>query len=156
MSETDRALGLTGVWSGEYWYGAGTERTKFAANLLETAGSLAGTTLEPAPPSISSNGELGADLTGFRDGQDVRFTKVYSTATKRLAPIAYLGLVDLDLQVIEGGWRIGGVFSVRGGFIMRRLTLSKERITEGASAATARDETHAVATPPRRSPIKAD
>ena len=156
MSESDRALGLSGVWSGEYWYGAGNERIKFAANLLETTGSLAGTTLEPAPPSISSNGELGADLTGVRDGQDVRFTKVYSTATERLAPIAYSGLADADLLVIEGGWRIGGVFSVRGGFIMRRVTLLKERISEKASAATPREGIDAIAMSRQKSPIEAD
>src|SRR5262249_1391451 len=69
-----RDTDLTGVWSGEYWYDAGAGlRTGFAAHLIETAGSLEGTTLE----RVGGAGELSACLVGSHDGADVAFTKVY-------------------------------------------------------------------------------
>jgi len=123
MSAEQQESGLSGVWSGEYWYAGGDLRTQFAAHVVETAGSLGGTTLENAP----GWGELSAVLTGARNGSDVTFTKVYDE-TKRLraSPIAYTGAADASLAVIEGEWVLLERNPLRGGFIMRRLPQAKQ------------------------------
>jgi hypothetical protein len=125
MSNEERESNLSGVWTGEYWYGAGADRTQFVAHIVETAGSLAGTTLEPA--SFVASGELSAVLTGVRDGYDVSFTKTYDAAIELgAAPIAYSGAADGALAVIEGEWRLLERNPLRGGFVVRRLSQAKE------------------------------
>ncbi len=128
MAEDDEAAtNLSGVWFGEYWYGGGANRTSFAAHLLETAGALTGTTLELV--AFLAAGELSAVLTGSRDASDVSFTKVYDEASRLNAePVAYQGVVDAGLQMIGGHWRLLGISSLTGGFLMRRVSSSRRAV----------------------------
>ena len=128
MAEDDEgAITLSGVWFGEYWYGAGANRTSFAAHLLESAGALTGTTLELV--AFLAAGELSAGLKGRRDASDVTFTKVYDDAERLNAePIAYQGVVDAGLQMIDGHWRLLGTTPVTGGFVMRRVSSSRRAV----------------------------
>ena len=59
-----RETDLTGVWSGAYWYGATGMPTPFTAHIIEFAGSLSGTTLEPATFGSPGPAELSADISG--------------------------------------------------------------------------------------------
>ena len=59
-----RETDLTGVWSGAYWYGATGMPTPFTAHIIEFAGSLSGTTLEPATFGSPGLAELSADISG--------------------------------------------------------------------------------------------
>jgi len=72
-----RETDLTGVWSGAYWYGASGMPTPFTAHIIDVAGSLSGTTLEPATSGSPGLEELSADIRGARGAFNVRFTKLY-------------------------------------------------------------------------------
>ncbi len=119
MSAAKNESGLSGVWSGEYWYGGGGGRTPFAANIVDKAGILTGTTIEDAPRW----GELSATLAGARTGSDVNFTKVYDQARElRACPIAYSGIANAELDSVEGDWVLMERNPLRGGFRMRRVS----------------------------------
>ncbi len=126
--DADGETSLTGVWSGQYWYGAGEGRTSFAAYLIETGGGLEGTTLERI---LTLGGrEMSATLIGVRSGTGVSFTKVYDQADEfGAAPISYSGTANADLTLIEGEWVIQdrGALAMRGGFRMRRVRGQKAR-----------------------------
>jgi hypothetical protein len=162
MSESDKATDLTGVWDGEYWYGAGQDRTRLVATLFETAGAFEGTTLEPAPPGIVSVSEIAANVMGARAEAEVSFVKAYEIKTRqRLAPIAYTGVADTALKVIEGHWRISGPQTITGGFIMRRISsrgvLASRKVAETAKVLETVDAGPAgPAKRLRKKPIKAD
>jgi hypothetical protein len=164
MSEADKATDLTGVWAGDYWYGADQNRTPFVATLFETAGSFEGTTLEPAPPGLVATGEMSANIMGARDDVEVGFVKAYDVKTRmKLAPIAYTGVVDEALRVIEGRWRIASE-ELTGGFVMRRISspgvMASREIAETARVLETVDAGPAAPAAParrqRKKPIKAD
>lgn len=116
-----RDTDLTGVWSGAYWYGGASMPTPFTAHIIETGGSLSGTTLEPATFGAPGLTELSADIKGARGGLNVNFTKVYHPAPGvHRDPIAYSGVVDAKLTSIEGDWRLPGGFS--GSFVLVRAS----------------------------------
>jgi hypothetical protein len=116
-----RETDLTGVWSGAYWYGGSGMPTPFTAHIIETAGSLTGTTLEPATFGLPGLAELSADITGAHGAQNVRFTKVYHSAQGvHRDPISYAGTVDAKLTSIEGDWRLPSGFS--GRFVLVRAS----------------------------------
>ncbi|MDP3738307.1 MAG: hypothetical protein Q8R02_13010 [Hyphomonadaceae bacterium] len=117
-----RETDLTGVWTGEYWYQFGGDRTSFAAHVTDTGGSLSGTTLEPATFGAGL-GDLSANITGARDGASVDFTKIYDPVPGvHQNPILYSGTVNSDLAVIDGGWVFRDHGTWRGGFQMRRTS----------------------------------
>jgi hypothetical protein len=133
MSEPDQASTLTGVWSGEYWYSDGA-RTRFAATLAESLGSLTGATLEPAPNWLAPVAELSATLSGTRQGPEVTFSKVYDgQAQLGLVPIAYTGAANAELDVIEGDWSLIGQ-NLTGGFVMRRVKSGKKAAARKAES----------------------
>ena len=116
MTEHGRAgeQNLTGVWNGLYTYPNGRS-TSFVANLIDSGGSLSGTTHEP--------GLLGAtvfgSLVGSRNGGAVRFTKRYDRpGLLHRKPIVYDGSLNGDATEIEGRWTIQKVWS--GKFMMVR------------------------------------
>lgn len=125
-----RETDLTGLWSGEYWYGAAAMPTPFTAHIIETGGSLTGTTLERATFGSPGLTELSADIAGSRGEQTVRFTKLYhSSQGVHRDPIIYAGTVNEKLTTIEGDWRFPSGFS--GRFLLVRAS-------RGAKAATTR------------------
>jgi len=116
-----RETDLTGVWSGAYWYGTSGMPTPFTAHIIELAGSLSGTTLEPATFGSPGLAELSADLRGERRAQNVRFTKLYHAAQGvHRDPISYAGAVDEKLTSIEGDWWLPSGFS--GRFLLVRAS----------------------------------
>ena len=127
-----RDTDLTGLWSGEYWYGAAAMPTPFTAHIIETAGNLIGTTLEPATFGSPGLTELSADISGVRGDQSVTFTKLYHSAQGvHRDPIHYAGTVDDKLTVIEGDWRFASGFS--GRFILVRASRGAKAVAKKAA-----------------------
>jgi hypothetical protein len=117
---------LTGLWSGEYWYGAGTA-VPFSAHIIDSLGTLSGTTLEPNTFAHPGLIELSADISGARGELSVRFTKLYHPAPGvHRDPIAYTGTVDPNFTMIDGEWTFDYGFS--GRFVL-------VRVSRGAKAA---------------------
>ena len=123
MPETSafsRESDLTGLWSGEYWYAGHAAPTPFSAHIIDTGGSISGTTLEPATFGAPGLTELSADISGSRGATALRFTKVYHPAPGvHREPIAYVGTVDEKLTPIDGQWRLG---RTSGRFVLVRAS----------------------------------
>jgi hypothetical protein len=121
MDATEKMSGLSGEWSGEFWDGAEEGLTSFAANIVDTTGSLVGTTIEPDPDNDS--GELSAVLTGVRHGYEVSFVKVYDAAGELgVPPISFSGTANAALDVVKGKWVQLERNPLRGGFAMHRIS----------------------------------
>jgi hypothetical protein len=109
---------LTGIWNGLYTYPHG-ESTSFVATLIETAGSLTGTTHEPSAPGDGPETTAFATLTGAFFDSTVTFTKRYDRPTgRKRSPILYEGVLNGDGSEIEGRWTIPRSWS--GKFLMIR------------------------------------
>lgn len=112
------ARSLTGVWNGLYTYPDGRS-TSFVATLIETGGTLYGSTHEPSTLPSSRAAMLFANLTGSHRGSAVTFTKTYDAPDlMHRSPILYEGARNADATEIEGRWTIVGVWS--GKFLMIR------------------------------------
>lgn len=118
-----RDTDLTGVWSGEYWYDAVSQRTPFTAHFIDASGSLSGTTLEPATFGAGP-GDLSAEINGARGKLSVRFTKLYDPAPGvHRSPILYDGAVDPNFTLIEGGWMLSSEHGrMTGRFVLMRVS----------------------------------
>ena len=119
---TERVRGgernLTGVWSGLYSYQNGRS-TSFVATLIESGGSLSGTTHEPGTLGESPGATLFATLVGSRQNGAVTFTKTYDRPDElHRSPIVYEGMLNGEGSEIEGRWTIARVWS--GKFLMIR------------------------------------
>ncbi len=111
---------LTGLWSGEYWYGAGTP-VPFSAHIIDSLGTLSGTTLEPNTFAHPGLIELSADISGARGELSVKFTKLYHPAPGvHRDPIVYTGTVDPYFTMIDGEWAFDYGFS--GRFVLVRVS----------------------------------
>jgi hypothetical protein len=109
---------LTGIWNGLYTYPHG-QSTAFVATLIETAGSLSGTTHEPNTSGDAPGTTLLATLSGSRRDSAVTFTKRYDPPGPRTgSPVRYEGALNADGTEIEGRWIIAGMWS--GKFLMIR------------------------------------
>jgi hypothetical protein len=116
---------LTGLWSGEYWYGGAGQPTPFTAHFVDADGSLTGTTLEPNTFADLGLAELSAMLRGSRGDLSVRFVKLYDPAPGvHQSPIAYSGTVDPNFTMIDGEWRIAGMHP--GRFVLVRVSRGAE------------------------------
>ena len=110
---------LTGVWNGLYTYPDGRS-TAFVATLIESGGSLTGTTHEQSTLGKSPDATLFASLAGSRHDSAVNFTKTYDRPDElHRSPIAYEGALNGEGSEIEGRWTIARVWS--GKFLMIRL-----------------------------------
>ena len=117
---------LTGIWNGLYTYPDGRS-TSFVATLIDSGGSLSGTTHEP--------GFLGrtlyASLLGSRNDAAVGFTKTYDRGgLLHRRPIVYEGTLNGDATEIEGRWIIKKVWS--GKFMMVRSGNQAARVERKA------------------------
>ena len=122
-AEFSSSSDLTGLWSGEYWYGGAGQPTPFTAHFVDTDGSLTGTTLEPNTFADPGLGELSATLRGARGDQSVRFVKLYDPAPGvHRSPIHYAGSVDAEFTMIDGGWSIAGAEGGSGRFVLVRVS----------------------------------
>ena len=117
---------LTGLWSGEYWYvGEPMPPVPFSAHLVDTAGSITGTTLEPNTFAHPGLIELSAEITGARGELSVRFTKLFHAAPGvHRDPIFYSGTVDRNFTMIDGEWAIQppGYMPLSGRFVLVRVS----------------------------------
>lgn len=96
---------LTGLWSGEYWSNGPDAAVPFSAHLVDNAGSITGTTLEPNTFAHPGLIELSAEINGARGELSVRFTKLYHAAPGvHRDPIFYAGTADPAFTVIDGQW----------------------------------------------------
>lgn len=112
---------LTGLWSGEYWYNGGGRPTPFSAHVVDSLGTITGTTLEPNTFAHPGLIELSADINGSRGELSVRFSKLYHPAPGvHHEPILYSGSIDPNFTMIDGEWRIEGGFS--GRFVLVRVS----------------------------------
>lgn len=122
---------LTGLWSGEYWYGTGAP-VPFSAHLVDSLGTITGTTLEPNTFAHPGLIELSADIAGSRGELSVQFNKLYHAAPGvHRDPIFYTGTVDPNFTMIDGDWRLANGFS--GRFVL-------VRVSRGAKAAEVKRE----------------
>lgn len=120
---------LTGLWSGEYWYGTGNP-VPFSAHIVDNLGTISGTTLEPNTFAHPGLIELSADISGMRGELSVQFNKLYHPAPGvHREPIVYSGTVDSNFTMIDGEWRLASGFS--GRFVL-------VRVSRGAQAAEAK------------------
>jgi hypothetical protein len=107
MTEPGRAeqRNLTGVWNGLYTYQNGRS-TSFVATLIESGGSLSGTTHEPSTAE-TPGAVLFASLVGTRSDSAVTFTKTYERPDIfHRSPIRYEGMLNGESTEIEGRWTI--------------------------------------------------
>jgi hypothetical protein len=127
---------LTGLWSGEYWFLDGGVPTPFSAHLVDSGGSISGTTLEPNTFAHPGLIELGADLSGARGEFSVRLTKLYHPAPGvHREPIFMSGVVDPNFTMIEGQWVVGGSSTFIGRFVLVRVSrgaLLQQKLAEVA------------------------
>lgn len=116
-----RDTDLTGLWSGEYWYGRAAMPTPFSAHIIDSGGAIAGTTLEPATFGAPGLTELSADISGLRNNLTLRFTKLYHPAPGvHRIPIQYAGVMDEKLTRIDGDWRFAS--GAGGRFMLTRAS----------------------------------
>lgn len=114
MSANEDAESLTGVWHGQYAYPAAwLPPTAFVATLIDSGGTLSGSTHE-----VARGGKMMGVVEGARQGTDVRFLKVYSPASEEYQDVIYAGALNGDRTEIEGEWTVPGVWS--GRFLMIR------------------------------------
>jgi hypothetical protein len=130
-----RDTDLTGLWSGEYWYAGVSYPTPFTAHIIDSAGDLSGTTLEPNRFAAGAPADLSASLTGSRGNGSVRFTKVYDAAPglHRL-PIHYSGSVDANFTLIDGVWTFARPNHPEGRFILVRVRPATASLAVSAAA----------------------
>lgn len=127
-SAFSRDSDLTGLWSGEYWYGA-AKPVPFSAHLVDSLGTISGTTLEPNTFAHPGLIELSADISGARGELSVRFNKLYHAAPGvSRDPILYTGTVDPNFTMIDGEWRVPQ--GLTGRFVLVRVS----RGAKGAEA----------------------
>jgi len=121
MSRGDAdAVNLTGVWQGLYTYPRINKSVAFVATLIETPGTLTGSTREPCVFRDGAGGTLFATLLGGRAGRRVTFRKTYEAAGRNYDLVDYEGTLSADGIEIEGRWVIRRVWS--GTFLMVRET----------------------------------
>ena len=136
MAEQGRAgeRSLTGVWNGLYTYPDGRS-TAFVATLIESGGTLSGTTHEPSTLGASPGATLYASVAGARHDSSVTFTKTYDRPDDlHRSPIVYQGTLNGDGTEIEGRWTIAKVWS--GKFLMIRSPGQSEKAERKAFADT--------------------
>lgn len=117
-------LDLTGRWTGVYFYpddglynaNDNHPPTPFTAELVDDAGVVSGSTLEPDLTGPTPAAEIRASLEGHHAGGELRFVKYPDSP--RQDPIHYTGLIAADGNTISGQWVIPGDWS--GSFRMQR------------------------------------
>jgi hypothetical protein len=112
-----REQNLTGIWNGLYTYRDGRS-TSFVATLIESGGSVCGTTHETST-SGTPGAMLFATLIGARSDSAVTFTKTYDQPDVfHRSPVRYEGALNGENTEIEGRWTIMRFWS--GKFLMVR------------------------------------
>lgn len=132
-------IDLTGRWTGVYFYphdpiwnaNDALPVVPFTAELTDTGGRIAGTTVEPDLLDGPGAPDIPAILDGRHDGAVLTFTK-FSEGGGHDDPIDYAGEISADGNVVAGTWTIPGEWS--GTFRMQRRTVS-EAVAQAVGAA---------------------
>lgn len=130
ISLADNPLDSTGTWDGVFVYPQDAlPKTPFVAEIVETAGRISGSTLEP---DLYSHSPLKADLVGHRSERAVDFTKSYIAPGQGYkAPVDYVGQLSEDGQMITGSWMMQ---EWSGGFEMTRQAGAGAKVEAKESA----------------------
>jgi hypothetical protein len=127
---------LTGLWSGEYWYAGVSFPTPFTAHIIDMAGNISGTTLEPNTFAKAGLSELSADIDGARGALTVRFTKLYHRAPGvHQMPVYYSGVVDAKFTMIDGDWTFNKPDALTGRFVLVRVSRGSVAAAQARAAA---------------------
>ena len=112
---------LTGLWSGEYWFiGLSMAPVPFSAHLVDVAGTISGSTLEPNTFAHPGLIELPADISGSRGELTVQWNKLYHPAPGvHREPVFYTGSIDPTFSMIDGDWKVQGM---KGRFVLARIS----------------------------------
>ena len=118
-------LDLTGTWHGIYSYpGDEGPPTPFLAIILDRAGSITGTIVEP--DQFYGQGTLDAAIAGVRAGTSVDFIKTYNDSLSGYDnPVDYVGRLSDDGQTVSGIWSL---LDRDGSFEMERETEIEEPV----------------------------
>ena len=103
MSSADE-LDLTGEWSGIYNYPYHYPPNSFEASIRDAGGLITGVIRQP-PEAFEPRGAYQhAVIEGNRDGDRVRWIKIYDDLTR--APPHYVGTVQPGGDEIAGEWQL--------------------------------------------------
>jgi len=119
-------LDLTGRWSGMFNYPHSMPPTPFEAVIRDSGGFIAGETIETG----RRGGTLQAMVEGRRQGNRVRFAKIYDEAPRAAYRIDYVGTITDGGDEIHGTWQIPGNWG--GTFLMVREGGAEEEVAERA------------------------
>lgn len=136
---SEGGLDLTGRWTGVYFYpddhpwNANDDYppTPFTAELVDDAGAISGSTLEPDLTGPTPRADIRASLEGSHAGGELRFVKYPDSP--RQDPIHYTGVIAPDGNSISGQWVIPGNWS--GTFRMQRKPAPAAAALEAKAAA---------------------
>lgn len=118
---------LTGIWHGTYSYPGATAAVPFTLSLLDSNGTLTGTTYEVGTVPPARGLPLYGAIVGSRSGRLAEFRKTYHqefAATGYNATISYEGAVNDAATEIAGDWRIPNAWA--GNFRMIRKAIANE------------------------------
>ena len=125
------AADLSGRWSGIFNYPRLLPPTSFEADLRDHGGAISGVTTEPDLEPGCEGQTLHATIEGVREGDTLRFTKIYDDLKHAAEPVQYHGLIQPGGDEIDGTWEIAGVWS--GTFLMVRSAGSTEEVAKAVS-----------------------
>jgi hypothetical protein len=121
-----RSADLTGVWLGLYSYPHALAPVGFVATLIETAGTISGSSHESLKGGTFAANTAFASLSGIRNEGAVGFVKIYDDGIPHKLAINYTGTLADDGAEIEGRWMIPGQWS--GRFLMIRSRPNAETV----------------------------
>lgn len=126
---------LSGLWTGYYAYDLTDDAVMFTAWLREEDGQITGSILEENLSAETLDTEYEAEILGFRQGLDVRFTKVaLDEDTGETLLLRYHGDSDADCCMISGVWFFDDPSDWTGTFMMTRISGDmKARVSVGAA-----------------------
>ncbi|HTT84888.1 MAG TPA: hypothetical protein VMF67_15535 [Rhizomicrobium sp.] len=117
---------LTGVWLGLYSYPRRFDPVGFTAILIETAGTISGSSHEDHRQAPFRARRVFATLCGRHSESAVEFVKTYDDGRPHSRPISYEGSLMDDGAEIEGRWTISRMWS--GRFLMIRFAPNAEAV----------------------------
>jgi hypothetical protein len=116
MSGGDAEYDLSGQWSGIFNYPAEFPPNTFEATIRDSGGLITGLITQPREVFDIPGPSRQAVIEGSRDGNSVRFIKIYDDLDR--ATPQYRGTIQPGGDEIEGEWSIPGDWS--GTFLMIR------------------------------------
>lgn len=115
-------MDMSGIWVGQYRYGAGIvdlkgnmlDEVPFTAHISDRGGAFLG--------EVEEEGAPASTLRGQREGSTVTFSKRYSDSGggRFIERVIYEGLLNEDGTRIDGEWSIHKPHAISGAFFMMR------------------------------------